>query len=105
MNFNEQEVEPHLIGEKYEYLPWDCPQPHTEGSKIVFEGFHFVDKKATSLTAYGRCPYCGTIGEIPQLKKSVVGPNSFDLYDPRLRSTVLGNDIVERRAAEDLRDM
>ena len=103
MDYLAEDIQPHLLGEAFPYLPWNCPQTHGEGAQIAFEGFHFKDNESQYLTAWGRCPYCGTVGEIPQLRKRVIGPEAYDLDDPRLRNSVLGDDIVERRTKEDLR--
>ena len=93
-----KEIAYYLMPEYFPVPPWKCTNHLWE-----HKGWDFRDEKCSSIKLVARCAQCGKIAYgIKEYK--ALGPNSFDLDDMKLiRSGVLGQHWIDRKAREDLR--
>jgi hypothetical protein len=97
MESRTREIAHYLMNEAFPVVPWKC-------TKHVWEhkGWDFRDEKCSSIKLVARCIYCGKIAYGVKEYKAI-GPNSFDIDDQKLiRSGVLGQHYIDRKAREDL---
>jgi hypothetical protein len=98
MERDAEEISFYLRSEKFPYTPWEC-----KGHLFEHCGWDFKDERCSKIRLVRRCVYCGKI-EYGRIEYPAIGKNSFDLYDEALiRSGILGEHYIERKAKEDLR--